>query len=322
MKVYDFDGAVYRGNSVWEFYWFCLRRHPRILTCLPRQIWVLLCCWFGVKPRAAFWQAFYAYFQYLPDVDDLASEFWNERRLRKLNRAYLAVRGEKDLILSASPECLLKPVCRELGVGFIGAIVDSKTCAWLGCSATEKLHRFRQQYPKDPIEMFWSTRLSDHPVAQEANKRCVVRGSMVTDWDEIVAREGYWRNWLGHLISPEFFRFWCVGWINMVAAWVLEASWSLLFSPNLAFTIGYLMSLLFSFVMNSKITFRTDMTVYRLGIYVLSYVPNFLVQTLTVLLFHNLLQWPYLLTYFLAAVVGTPVTFFCLKFFAFRKRTT
>jgi putative flippase GtrA len=289
---------------------------------LPRQIWVLLCCWFGARTQAAFWQEFYAYFQFVPDVDHLASRFWDARRLRKLNSAYLAVRREGDLIISSSPECLLKPISRTLGIGFVGSAVDSQTgaCHWLGCCATEKLRRFRQQFPKEKIEVYWSTRISDHPVAREAEERRIVRGSRVADWDDIVAREGYWRNWLSHFISPEFFRFWCVGWLNMAAAWILEASWSLIFSPNLAFAVGYVMSLLFSFALNSKITFRTAMTAYRLGKYVLSYVPNFLVQTLTVLFFHNLLHWPYLLAYFLAAIVGTPVTFFCLKFFAFHKQ--
>lgn len=322
MKVYDFDGAVYRGNSIWEFYWFCLRRYPRILFCLPKQIWILLCCWFGAKPQAAFWQEFYGYFQYLPDVEHLASRFWDERRLRKLNQAYLSVQREGDLILSSSPEFLLKPVSLALGIGFIGSAVDVQTgaCTFHGCCATEKLRRLRQKYPKEKIEVFWSTRLSDFPVAREAEERCIIRGSHVADWDAVVAREGYWRSWIGHLISPEFFRFWCVGWLNMAAAWVLEASWSVLLSPDIAFAIGYTMSLLVSFVLNSKISFQTAMTMKRLGKYVLSYVPNFLVQMITVLLFHNLLHLPYLLTYFFAAIVGTPVTFFCLKFFAFRKR--
>jgi putative flippase GtrA len=294
-----------------------------MIICLPKQIWVLLCCLFGAKPQVAFWKAFYAYFEYLPDVNHLASQFWNERRLRRLNHAYLAVRQKGDLILSASPDCLLKPVCQTLNVGFIGASVDARTgaCSFRGCCATEKLHRFRQQFPKEKIEVFWSTRLSDHPVAQEAEQSYIVRGRRVADWDTILDREGHWRKWLRHFLSPEFFRFWCVGWLNMAVAWVLEASWSLLFSPNLAFSVGYAMSLLCSFVLNSKITFRIAMTVNRLGKYILSYIPNFLVQTLTVLLFHNLLHWPHLLAYFLAAVVGTPVTFFCLKFFAFHKRS-
>lgn len=323
MKVYDFDGAVYRGNSAWEFYFFCLRRYPKIILCLPRQIWVLLCCWFGAKPQAVFWQAFYVYFRYVPDVNLLATQFWSERRLQKLNRAYLAVRGKEHLILSSSPECLLKPVCLALNVGFVGSIVDAKTGSanFLGCCGTEKLRRFREQFPKEKIEMFWSTRLSDHPVARQAEKSCIVRGDRVIEWDTILRREAYWRNWINHLLSPEFFRFWCVGWINMAVAWALEASWSLVFSPNFAFTVGYAMSLLFSFVLNSKITFKTVMTMERLGKYILSYIPNFLVQTLTVLLFHNLLHWPHLVAYFLAAIVGTPVTFFCLKFFAFHKRT-
>lgn len=324
MKVYDFDGTVYKGNSVWEFYWFCIIRHPSILRCLPRQLWAMLCYWFGASTKTAFWQAFYMHFRHLPDVDRLANEFWNEKRLRKLSRTYLEVRHQEDLILSATPECLLEPVCKALGVAYMGSLVDPKTgtCTWLACGGTEKLHRFRDHFPQGRIEVFWSARFSDLPVAQIAKKRCIVRGNRVADWDEVLRREGPWREQLRKWVSPEFFRFWCVGWLNMAAAWLLEAVWSLVFAPNLAFAVGYSMSLMVSFSLNSKITFRTQISLHRFWKYVLSYIPNFVVQYLTVLLFHNLLHWPHLLTYFIAAVVGTPVTFFCLKYFAYHKRET
>ena len=36
IDVYDFDGTIYDGDSTVDFSLFCLRRHPALLTALPR----------------------------------------------------------------------------------------------------------------------------------------------------------------------------------------------------------------------------------------------------------------------------------------------
>lgn len=33
MNVYDFDGTVYAGDSTVDFYFFCLRKTTRNITC-------------------------------------------------------------------------------------------------------------------------------------------------------------------------------------------------------------------------------------------------------------------------------------------------
>jgi putative flippase GtrA len=184
----------------------------------------------------------------------------------------------------------------------------------------EKLARFRSAFPGEEIGAFFSARLGDEPLAKAAKEAYLIRGGRALPWEEYLAKEGRLHAWLRHFLSPEFFRFWCVGWLNMAAAWLLEAGWSLVFSPNLAFTVGYLMSLFVSFILNSKITFRAPVSYLRFWRYLISYIPNFVVQSLTVLIFHNWLGLPHLLAYFIAAIVGTPVTFCCLKFFAFQKQ--
>lgn len=54
----------------------------------------------------------------------------------------------------------------------------------------------------------------------------------------------------------------------------------------------------------------------------LSYVPNFLLQNLFVLLIYNLLAQPKILAYCAAACFSVPVTFLALKLFAFRRSNT
>lgn len=321
MRVYSFNRTIYRGCVEREFYFFCLRRYPGLLHYLPGQIWATLRYWFGSLSRTGFWEAFHRYFQGIPEFQSCLAEFWTEQRLRKLKKLFLIRKREGDVILTGVPDCLLEPVQQRLGLRhLIASVVDPVSGSYTGlsCHGAEKLNRFRQSFPNEGIEEFWSAALTDEAVAFNAAQRKIVRGNRLLDWDEFEKKEGPRRKWLRTWISPEFFRFWCVGCVNMAVAWGLEAVWSIFLPPNPAFAVGYVLSLLVSFVLNSKVTFGAPLTFYRLGRFMLSYIPNFLVQLLSVFVFYNLLGWPHLLAYYLAAIVGTPVTFLCLKFFAFR----
>ncbi len=322
MRAYDFNGTIYRGNCVREFTLFCLLRQPGLVRFLPGQLWAAVSYWFGAITETTFWARFYAYLGGLKNFEETLAAFWTQARLQKLRPLYLAGKSPRDLVLTTSAECLLRPACLSLGLPLIGSVVVPETGAVLGraCSGEEKLRRFRAAYPQGVLESFWSARLSDGAVAMEAGERRIVRGRKTIDWETYEAKEPMLRKWLRACISPEFFRFWCVGWVNLAAAWCLEAGFTLVLPPNIAFTVGYLLSLLVSFFMNSKVTFKVPMTLGRLGPFLLGYIPNFIVQSLTVLLFHNGLGLSPFLAYLIAAVVGTPVTFLTLKLLVFDRK--
>lgn len=318
MKVYDFDGSIYQGNLIWDFYRFCLRRQPRLLCSLPHAVWCALCACFGARPWDDVWAQLYASLLGLSDAPRLAEQFWSEARRARLNPAYLERQAQGDLLLSRAPEYLFAPLKQSLGMSILGAHWDLHGGFHANREGAERLRRIRALAPEQELTLFWGSRLTDHALAMKALRRYYVRGKRRQDWDRFVEREGRRWGFMRQWISPEFFRFWCVGWLNMAAAWLLEAFWGFMLPADLGFSVGYGMSLLVSFTLNSTITFHRKLTFHRLLLYILSYVPNFAVQFMTVLLLHNLLHWPYLLVCFLAAVVGTPVTFLCLKFFAFR----
>ncbi len=322
MKVYDFDGSIYHGALVRDFYGFCLRRHLELLCHMPSQLWTLLCCCFGTRGMDAFWLKLYTALYRLPDIGSLVASFWQEGRMQRLDAACLAACEPGDCLLSTAPDFLLYPVEQRWKLRIYGAETEEegRRCVRVNRSVEERLETLRAIPGAARVQLFCGSRLQDHPLAMEAEQRLLVRRGRREDWDLFIRREGKRWGWLRHWVSPEFFRFWCVGWLNMAAAWLLEVGWALVLPKNLAFAVGYGMSLLVSFFLNSTITFRRRMSFSRLGKYVISYLPNFAVQFLTVLFLHNLLHWPYLLTCFLAAVVGTPVTFLSLKFFAFRQK--
>lgn len=36
MNVYDFDNTIYRGDSTADFYLYCLKKHPKIISKFPK----------------------------------------------------------------------------------------------------------------------------------------------------------------------------------------------------------------------------------------------------------------------------------------------
>ena len=52
----------------------------------------------------------------------------------------------------------------------------------------------------------------------------------------------------------------------------------------------------------------------------ISYIPNFLIQTVIVGLFDVFTDFPAIIAYITAAVIGIPVTFILMKIFAFKKK--
>lgn len=119
-------------------------------------------------------------------------------------------------------------------------------------------------------------------------------------------------------LTPAFLKFLGVGVVNAFNGVWLAWVYSLILQPNVAFVVGYLTSVTISFFLNSWIVFPCRRSWGRYARFVLSYVPNFLIQNLCVVIVYNLLGHDELLAYVAAAIVGVPVTFLLLKFFAFR----
>lgn len=124
---------------------------------------------------------------------------------------------------------------------------------------------------------------------------------------------------LSSFLSARFLRFLAVGVVNAINGTIFAYLYSLAMDANLAFVLGYVTAVTISYVLNSRFVFPSRLSVQRYVRFLLSYIPNFLIQNLCVLVVYNLLQHDKLVAYVLAAIIGVPVTFLCLKFFAFRE---
>ena len=120
-------------------------------------------------------------------------------------------------------------------------------------------------------------------------------------------------------LNKEFIFFIIIGLINTFNGVIFSFIYSSLFNENLAFVLGYISGLAISYILNSYITFKEKLSFTKFIKFGISYIPNFIIQNIVVIITFNILGLHKLIAYCLAAIIGIPVTFILLKIFAFRK---
>lgn len=184
MNVYDFDKTIYKSDSSIDFYLFCLFRHPSIIKYLPFQLNALTMFLTGKITKTKMKEVFYRYFEGIDDIDNEVNLFW-ENNFDKINKWYIDVKKDDDVIISASPHFFLKPVCGRLGVSnLIASNVDKKSGKYIGknCWGEEKLKRFKERFNNIRPENFYSDSYCDEPMAKISKNAYIVRGSKIKPW--------------------------------------------------------------------------------------------------------------------------------------------
>ncbi|MEG1010058.1 MAG: HAD-IB family phosphatase [Clostridia bacterium] len=184
MNVYDFDGTIYRGDSTIDFYKYSVKKRPIIVLLLPIQLLYFILYKLKIVKKVRFKEVFYLFLKLLPDVNAFIDGFW-KKNIVKIENWYLMKKKENDLIISASPEFLLSPICQYYNISLIASNVNSKTGIYKGenCYGGEKVIQFKRIYPIETIEEFYSDSLSDLPMAKLANESYLVNNGNIANWN-------------------------------------------------------------------------------------------------------------------------------------------
>lgn len=320
MNVYDFDKTIYAGDSTLDFYFFSLKKNPMLIRFLPIQIIGFIKYMFGMYSKLQFKEKFYSFLKGIKDVDSMVELFWNANQ-DKIKDWYLKSKEESDVIISASPEFLLNNICRRIGIKhLIASEVNKNTgiCEGENCYGEEKVLRFKKYFEKGEIKKFYSDSLSDAPISLMASERYIVNGNNILPWDQY--SPGKVKKLKNIFFTKEFFTFLIVGGINTINGIVFSYVYSLFLGVNVSFVLGYVTAMTISYLLNSTLVFKEDMGIVKYIKFCISYIPNFIIQNIFVLIFYNMLQWNKLIVFALAAIVGVPITFIIMKFFAFNKK--
>ncbi len=185
MNVYDFDRTLFPGDSSIHFWAFAKNKYPKILIHSPGSILKLFFYNLNMCNWAQLMEKFFKFLNFVPNPEKTIEEFWDANE-NKIFPWYDEVKKEDDVIISASPEFLIEPIAKRLGVRCIATDMDISTYKINGvdCSGEEKLRRFLVEYPNEEIECFYSDSYNDTPLARYAKKAYMItKKGEIVDWD-------------------------------------------------------------------------------------------------------------------------------------------
>lgn len=184
MNVYDFDKTIYDGDSTLDYFIYSIKKQPTLISYLPKQVLSMFLYKIGNKSKLEFKQDFYGFLKYQKNKEEVLNGFWNEHQ-GKIKEWYKNQQKESDLIISASPEFLLKEICKREGIKHLIASKvnqENGVCESENCYGEEKVLRYRETYGNEKIEAFYSDSKSDQPIADIAEESYLVDKNMVTIW--------------------------------------------------------------------------------------------------------------------------------------------
>ena len=117
-------------------------------------------------------------------VDEVIAAFW-ELNLPRVKAWYRQAHRPDDVVISASPEFLIRPACARLGIqAVLASPVDKRTGRFSGpnCHGAEKVRRFREVFPQGRVDAFFSDSHSDDPLAALARQAWLVKGDRLEPW--------------------------------------------------------------------------------------------------------------------------------------------
>ena len=183
LNVFDFDGTIYNGDSTLDFYKFALVKHPSLIRYLPKQMYGVFRYLMGYYDKTKMKETFFCFLNGI-DAEKLSILFWGKKQ-RKIGNWYKSIQNESDVIISASPEFLLQPICERLKIGkLIASRVDPNTGKFVGnnCYGAEKVRRLYEEFGRVRINRFYSDSKSDLPLAKISLEKYRIKKGKVKEW--------------------------------------------------------------------------------------------------------------------------------------------
>lgn len=184
MNVYDFDGTIYNGDSTVDFYIYAFKHNLSLLRFVPKQLTGFILYMLKRIDKTRLKEYFFSFLTAI-NVEELVEDFWDKNQIR-IYDWYLEQQKPDDIIISASPEFLLKPICKRLNINYlIASKVNANTGQFTdkNCHGSEKVRRLKAEYSITHIDEFYSDTHSDIPLAKIADKAFLVKKGQIKIWE-------------------------------------------------------------------------------------------------------------------------------------------
>ncbi len=183
MNVYDFDNTIYRGESAFDFFLFCIRRKRQLVkVVLPvlRDVISYKTCrmpWEKFCERGKYYTE--TFFTLFDDIPQLVADFWDEHE-HKIKPFYENIRKPDDVIVTANVDVLVEEIFRRMGIeNYITSKFDlSQGRLTQICFSQNKVKLFSETYGS-VIDAFYTDSANDAPLMKLAKEVYMVRGNKI-----------------------------------------------------------------------------------------------------------------------------------------------
>ncbi len=184
MNVFDFDNTIYDGESFVDIFIMVFKQDPSLLKYVPSMVSGIIQYKRGTLRLETAFAKYSKYFEEyvvtLTDLESLAVEFW-DKHMDRIKPFYKEIQQEDDVVISASPEIMIKEICRRLGIkNCIGSEINKKT-GQLGriCFREKKIEAFFDRYPNGKIDCLYTDSMHDKPLMDISDKVYFVKGNKI-----------------------------------------------------------------------------------------------------------------------------------------------
>lgn len=190
MRVFDFDGTIYDGESLFDLYLYSARHDPKVFRYIAPVLRYAIKYKIGratleqmergVGKVAEGYLTELSNSRRVSSIDQLVNDFW-DRNYSRIKSWYHP--EADDVILTASFDLTVGAACRKLGVrNLVASEVDLQTMkvTYLNFN-TNKPKRFRELFGPDAvIDEFYTDSKFDQPMIDMARHAFMVRGNTIT----------------------------------------------------------------------------------------------------------------------------------------------
>lgn len=191
MRLYDFDKTIFYPDCTFLFIKWCIRRHPSLIyRYVPKMLFRFIKYKLKFNNKHDVEEKMFEFIRYVPNIEEEIERFWDAKE-GNISEWYLKQKRSDDLIVSASPEFIIAPIARRLGVNYLATELDMQTLKIVGrsCYGRQKVKAILNTgiFLDHEVEEFYSDSLSDTPLALCAEKAFLVKNKATepVPWPEL-----------------------------------------------------------------------------------------------------------------------------------------
>ena len=191
MRLYDFDKTIFYPDCTVLFIKWCIRRYPSLIyRYVPKMLFRFIKYKLKFNNKHDVEEKMFEFIRYVPNIEEEIERFWDAKE-GNISEWYLKQKRSDDLIVSASPEFIIAPIARRLGVNYLATELDMQTLKIVGrsCYGRQKVKAILNTgiFLDHEVEEFYSDSLSDTPLALCAEKAFLVKNKATepVPWPEL-----------------------------------------------------------------------------------------------------------------------------------------